>query len=216
MLSNLQNSVISAVLLVFIVIIGILGFRAACLVGISIPGSFLLGILVISSFGMSINMMVLFALIMAVGLLVDGAIVVTELADRRMAEGIERHDAYSGAARRMAWPIIASTCTTLAAFIPLVFWPGIMGQFMKFLPITLVAVLSASLLMALLFVPTLGSIFGSTGAMNADARRNLTAAETGDLDTVSGLTGNYIQFLKRSLRHPWFNVGAVTLVLVSI
>jgi len=216
MLSNLQNSVISAVLLVFIVIIGILGFRAASLVGVSIPGSFLLGILVITSFGTTINMMVLFALIMAVGLLVDGAIVVTELADRRMAEGIERHDAYSGAARRMSWPIIASTFTTLAAFVPLVFWPGIMGEFMKFLPITLVAVLSASLLMALLFVPTLGSLFGSTGAMNADARRNLTAAETGDLDTVSGMTGTYIQFLKKSLLHPWFNIGAVSLILVGI
>lgn len=216
MLSNLQNSVISAVLLVFIVIIGILGFRAATLVGVSIPGSFLLGILVITSFGVTINMMVLFALIMAVGLLVDGAIVVTELADRRMAEGIERHDAYSSAARRMSWPIIASTCTTLAAFVPLVFWPGIMGEFMKFLPITLVAVLSASLLMALLFVPTLGSMFGSTGAINADARRNLTAAETGDLDTVTGVTGSYIQFLKKSLRHPWINLGAVSLILVGI
>ena len=216
MLSNLQNSVISAVLLVFIVIIGILGFRAASLVGVSIPGSFLLGILVITSFGTTINMMVLFALIMAVGLLVDGAIVVTELADRRMAEGIERHDAYSGAARRMSLPIIASTCTTLAAFVPLVFWPGIMGEFMKFLPITLVAVLSSSLLMALLFVPTLGSMFGSTGAINADARRNLTAAETGDLDTVTGVTGNYIQFLKKSLRHPWINIGAVSLILVGI
>ena len=216
MLSNLQNSVISAVLLVFIVIIGILGFRAASLVGVSIPGSFLLGILVITSFGITINMMVLFALIMAVGLLVDGAIVVTELADRRMAEGIERHDAYSGAARRMSLPIIASTCTTLAAFIPLMFWPGIMGEFMKYLPITLVAVLSASLLMALLFVPTLGSLFGSTGAINSDARRNLTAAETGDLDTVTGMTGKYIQFLKKSLRHPWINLGAVSLMLVGI
>jgi len=216
MLSNLQNSVISAVLLVFIVIIGILGFRAASLVGVSIPGSFLLGILVITSFGITINMMVLFALIMAVGLLVDGAIVVTELADRRMAEGIDRHDAYSGAARRMSLPIIASTCTTLAAFIPLMFWPGIMGEFMKYLPITLVAVLSASLLMALLFVPTLGSLFGSTGAINSDARRNLTAAETGDLDTVTGITGKYIRFLKKSLRHPWINLGAVSLMLVGI
>jgi multidrug efflux pump len=161
-------------------------------------------------------MMVLFALIMAVGLLVDGAIVVTELADRRMAEGIERHDAYSGAARRMSLPIIASTCTTLAAFIPLMFWPGIMGEFMKYLPMTLVAVLSASLLMALLFVPTLGSLFGSTGAINSDARRNLTAAETGDLDTVTGITGKYIRFLKKSLRHPWINLGAVSLMLVGI
>jgi len=216
MLSNLQNSVISAVLLVFIIIIGILGVRAGILVGIAIPGSFLLGILTIASFGISINMMVLFALIMAVGLLVDGAIVVTELADRRMAEGINRHDAYSGAARRMAWPIIASTCTTLAAFVPLAFWPGIMGEFMKFLPITLIAVLLASLLMALVFVPTLGSLFGATGALNDEARRNLTASETGDLDSVTGITGSYIQFLKRSLQRPWLNVAGVVLVLIGI
>lgn len=216
MLSNLQNSVISAVLLVFIIIIGILGIRAAGLVGVAIPGSFLLGILTIASFGISINMMVLFALIMAVGMLVDGAIVVTELADRRMAEGIERHDAYSGAARRMAWPIIASTCTTLAAFIPLAFWPGMMGEFMKYLPITLIAVLAASLLMALLFVPTLGSLFGATGNMTDESRRNLAAAETGDLNTVTGLTGTYIRFLQKSLQRPWLNVAAVTFVLVSI
>ena len=216
MLSNLQNSVISAVLLVFIVIIGILGLRAASLVGISIPGSFLLGILVIASFGATINMMVLFALIMAVGLLVDGAIVVTELADRRMAEGIARHDAYAGAARRMSLPIIASTCTTLAAFVPLVFWPGMIGEFMKYLPITLVAVLTASLVMALVFVPTLGSLFGATGTMDGEMRRNLTAAETGDLDTVTGITGKYIRFLKKSLRRPWLNLGVVTAMLVAI
>jgi len=216
MLSNLQNSVISAVLLVFIIIIGILGLRAAGLVGISIPGSFLLGILTIASFGITINMMVLFALIMAVGLLVDGAIVVTELADRRMAEGIERHYAYSSAARRMAWPIIASTCTTLAAFIPLAFWPNEMGEFMKYLPITLIAVLSASLLMALLFVPTLGSLFGSSGNMSDQQRKDLTTAETGDLDTLSGFTGRYVQFLKRSLLRPWLNVGAVCAILFVI
>jgi len=216
MLSNLQNSVISAVLLVFIIIIGILGLRAAGLVGVAIPGSFLLGILTIASFGITINMMVLFALIMAVGLLVDGAIVVTELADRRMAEGIERHDAYSSAARRMALPVIASTCTTLAAFIPLAFWPDEMGEFMKYLPITLIAVLSSSLLMALLFVPTLGSLFGSSGAVSDQARKDLTVAETGDLDTLSGFTGSYIRFLKRSLVTPWFNVAAVTFILVAI
>jgi multidrug efflux pump len=216
MLSNLQNSVISAVLLVFIIIIGILGLRAAGLVGVAIPGSFLLGILTIASFGITINMMVLFALIMAVGLLVDGAIVVTELADRRMAEGIDRHDAYSSAARRMAWPIIASTCTTLAAFIPLAFWPNEMGEFMKYLPITLIAVLSASLLMALLFVPTLGSLFGSSGAVSDQARKDLTVAETGDLNTLSGFTGSYIRFLNRSLLTPWFNVGVVSLILAAI
>ncbi|MEM8816582.1 MAG: efflux RND transporter permease subunit [Pseudomonadota bacterium] len=216
MLTELQNSVLAAVLLVFIVIIGILGFRSALLVGVAIPGSFLMGILIIGSFGITINMMVLFAMIMAVGMLVDGAIVVTEMADRRMAEGESRYNAYSRAAIRMSWPIIASTCTTLAAFVPLALWPGMSGEFMKYLPLTLIAVLSSSLLMALLFVPTLGSIFGRTGARSAEARRNLAAAETGDLDTVGGFTGRYIQFLKRSLKHPMRNVGAVTALLVAV
>ncbi len=216
MLTELQNSVLAAVLLVFIVIIGILGIRSALLVGVSIPGSFLLGILLIGSFGITINMMVLFALIMAVGLLVDGAIVVTEMADRRLAEGESRHEAYSRAAIRMSWPIIASTCTTLAAFLPLAFWPGMAGEFMKYLPITLIAVLAASLLMALIIVPTVGSIFGKTGAVSEAAKRNLAAAETGDLDSLQGFTGRYVQFLKASLVHPWRNVGLVTALLVTI
>jgi len=216
MLTELQNSVLAAVLLVFIVIIGILGMRTALLVGVAVPGSFLMGILLIGSFGVTINMMVLFALIMAVGMLVDGAIVVTELADRRMAEGESRYDAYSRAAIRMSWPIIASTCTTLAAFVPLALWPGTSGEFMKYLPITLIAVLSASLIMALLFVPTLGSIFGKTGAITDEMKHNLAAAETGDLDSVTGLAGAYVRVLKRSLRHPWRNVGIVTGLLVAI
>ncbi len=216
MLSELQNNVLAAVLLVFIVIIGILGIRSAMLVGVAIPGSFLLGILLIGSFGVTINMMVLFALIMAVGMLVDGAIVVTEMADRRMAEGESRHDAYARAAIRMAWPIIASTCTTLAAFVPLALWPGMSGEFMKYLPITLIAVLSASLLMALLFVPTLGAIFGRTGANTDEQRRNLAAAETGNLDEVTGFTGHYIRFLKRTLRHPWRGVAGVTGLLLAV
>ncbi len=216
MLTELQNSVLAAVLLVFIVIIGILGIRSALLVGVAIPGSFLMGILLIGSFGVTINMMVLFALIMAVGMLVDGAIVVTEMADRRMAEGESRHDAYARAAHRMALPIIASTCTTLAAFVPLALWPGTSGEFMKYLPITLIAVLSASLAMALLFVPTLGAIFGRTGANTDEARRNLAAAETGNLDDVTGFTGRYIQFLKATLRRPWLGVAGVSGLLFAV
>jgi multidrug efflux pump len=216
MLTELQNSVLAAVLLVFIVIIGILGIRTALLVGVAIPGSFLMGILLIGSFGVTINMMVLFALIMAVGMLVDGAIVVTEMADRRMAEGESRFDAYSRAAIRMSWPIIASTCTTLAAFVPLALWPGTSGEFMKYLPITLIAVLAASLIMALIFVPTLGSVFGRTGATTPEMKRNLAAAETGDLDSVTGLTGSYVRLLRSSLKRPWRNVAAVTALLLAV
>ena len=148
MLTDLQNNVLAAVILVMIVVIGALGVRSAGLVGLAIPGSFLTGILVISTLGLTMNIVVLFSLILAVGMLVDGAIVVTEFADRRMAEGVHRREAYAQAAKRMAWPITASTATTLAAFMPLLFWPGVVGEFMKFLPITLIATLTASLAMA--------------------------------------------------------------------
>ena len=160
MLNDLENNVLTAILLVMIVILGALGPRSAGLVGISIPGSFLTGILVLGMLGLSINIVVLFSLIMAVGMLVDGAIVVVELADRYLNVGYERVDAYIQAARRMAWPIIASTATTLAAFFPLLLWPGMIGEFMKYLPITLLVTLAASLVMALLFVPTIGALIG--------------------------------------------------------
>ncbi len=159
MLSDLQNNVLSAVLLVMIAVVGALGLRSGILVAIAIPGSFLTAILVINALGLTVNIVVLFSLILAVGMLVDGAIVVTEYADRKLREGEPPEVAYAQAAKRMAWPIIASTATTLAAFAPLLFWPGIVGEFMKFLPITLVATLTASLAMALLFVPVLGANF---------------------------------------------------------
>lgn len=116
MLNDLQNNILSAIILVVVVIIAILGVRTSLLVGVSIPGSFLTGLLVLAVFGLTVNIVVLFALIMAVGMLVDGAIVVTEFADRRMQEGMHRSEAYRDAAKRMAWPITASTATTLAAF----------------------------------------------------------------------------------------------------
>ncbi|MBT5572319.1 MAG: efflux RND transporter permease subunit [Alphaproteobacteria bacterium] len=159
MLLDLQNNVLSAVLLVMIAVVGALGLRSGILVAIAIPGSFLTAIMVINALGLTVNIVVLFSLILAVGMLVDGAIVVTEYADRKLREGEPPDRAYAMAAKRMAWPIIASTATTLAAFAPLLFWPGIVGEFMKFLPITLLATLTASLAMALVFVPVLGANF---------------------------------------------------------
>ncbi len=202
MLTDLQNNVLSAVLLVVIVIIATLGVRSATLVGIAIPGSFLTGILVISLMGMTVNMVVLFSLIMAVGMLVDGAIVVTEFADRMMSEGKPRKDAYRLAAKRMAWPIIASTATTLAAFAPLIFWPGMMGEFMKYLPITLIAVLTASLVMALIFVPAIGSLIGKVRPMSKEAQAQLMQAEEGDIRTLTGFSGKYVRFLEVAIRNP--------------
>ena len=216
MLSDLQNNVLSAVLLVMIVIVWALGWRSAALVGVAIPGSFLTGILVLSSAGMTMNIVVLFSLILAVGMLVDGAIVVTEYAERKMAEGQHRREAYLAAASRMAWPITASTMTTLAAFLPLLFWPGIVGEFMKFLPITLIATLSASLAMALVFVPTLGSLFGKAAGGDAERARRLAADASGPLTGIGGFTGAYLVLLDRALNHPAKVLATAVAVLVAV
>ncbi|RLW71406.1 MAG: MFS transporter, partial [gamma proteobacterium symbiont of Stewartia floridana] len=134
MLSDLQNNILSAIILVMIVIIAALGPRSAVLVGLAIPGSFLAAILVLDSMGFTLNIVVLFSLILVVGMLVDGAIVVIEMADRKMQQGKAPMEAYASAAKRMSWPITASTLTTLAVFAPLLFWPGLVGEFMKYLP----------------------------------------------------------------------------------
>lgn len=216
MLSDLQNNVSSAIILVAIVIVAILGVRTAILVGISIPGSFLTGILIISMFGYTLNMVVLFSLIMAVGMLVDGAIVVTEYADRCMSEGQDKRQAYKSAAQRMAWPIIASTATTLAAFAPLMFWPGMMGEFMKYLPFTLISVLSASLVMALVFVPTLGSVFGKPRYVTDKTRKQMIQAETGDIRSLQGFTGRYVRILSKAIANPIkVFIGAIIIAILS-
>src|SRR6476620_6123310 len=164
MLSDLQNSVITGVLLVAIIILFALGFRASVFIGIAIPASFLAGVLGLQLAGLTVNIVVLFSLILAVGMLVDDAIIVSEFAERRMAEGMDPKEAYRLAAKRMSGPVIAATATRIAAFSPLMFWPGIVGEFMKYLPITLIATLSASLVVALFFTPTLGALFGKASA----------------------------------------------------
>ncbi|MHA7002249.1 efflux RND transporter permease subunit [Aeromonas schubertii] len=217
MLGDLQNNVLSAVLLVVIVIVATLGLRSASLVAISIPGSFLTGILVLAVCGYTINIVVLFALIMAVGMLVDSAIVVTEYADRAMSEGANRREAYGEAGRRMAWPIIASTATTLAAFAPLIFWPGIMGEFMKYLPITLIATLAASLVMALCFVPVLGGLIGKSRPVSERERGQLMQSEQGDILTLSGWSGRYVRVLAWAIERPVkILVGALLFAVLVI
>ena len=160
MLSDLQNSVATGVLLVAVIILFALGFRASLFIGIAIPASFLAGVLGLQLAGLTVNIVVLFSLILAVGMLVDDAIIVSEFAERRMSEGMPPKQAYAEAAKRMSGPVIAATATRIAAFSPLLFWPGVVGQFMKYMPITLIATLSASLAVALFFTPTLGALLG--------------------------------------------------------
>ncbi|MGB3503080.1 MAG: efflux RND transporter permease subunit [Mesorhizobium sp.] len=159
LLNDLQNHVLIAVILVFIVILYALSGRSSLLIGMAIPSSFLMGILLLTMMGFTINMIVLFSLILAVGMLVDDAIIVVEFAERRMTEGMPKEEAFELAAKRMAGPVIAATMTRIAAFSPLLFWPGIIGDFMKYLPITLIVTLAASMAYALIFAPTLGALF---------------------------------------------------------
>ncbi len=160
MVGQLEGSVLTAVALVMIVVLASLGSRAALLVGFSIPTSFLLCFALLAVMGISISNIVMFGLILAVGMLVDGAIVVVEYADKRISEGSGPMHAYVEAAQRMFWPVVSSTATTLCAFLPMLFWPGVPGEFMGMLPVTLIFVLSASLVVALIYLPVMGGVSG--------------------------------------------------------
>lgn len=203
MLSELLNNVLTAVVLVLIVVVAVMGWRMALLVGLTIPGAFLTGILLVWAFGFTLNIVVLFALILVAGMLVDGAIVVSELADRHLHEGQAPYQAWLNAASRMSWPVIASTATTVVVFIPLLFWPGVVGQFMKYLPATVILCLLASLAMALVFLPTLGRLFTRTSH----------ASGTGPIDESTALGRGYRRILSRLLQHPaWVLLFAVLLI----
>lgn len=216
MLNDLFNSVLTSTLLVMILILGSLGIRNSVLVGLAIPGAFLMAIIVLSSLGYTMNMVVLFALILSVGMLVDGAIVITEYADRRLAEGAVPKVAYREASQRMSWPIIASTATTLAVFLPLLVWPDTVGEFMKFLPLTLLFTLSASLIMALIVIPAMGTIISRAGHHDKGALKAIEAAESGDFSELGGFSGRYVRVLSWSLHHPWkVTLGLLATVLVS-
>ncbi len=219
-LSGLTSSVLTAVFLVMIVIVGALGLRSALMVGVAIPSSFLMSFLFLSAAGLTLNLMVMFGLILAVGMLVDNAIVIIEYADRRMAEGAARREAYLEAAKRMFWPVTTSTATTLAAFVPFLFWNDLSGEFMKYLPITLIFVLSSSLVVALLFLPAIGAVAGVPQALKQ--RFNLKGKTGGevrvdsdDVDPLShgGALGRYAHFLKALIEKPLLALLAMAGVL---
>ncbi len=159
MVSNLENSIILGILLVVGVLFFFLGLRNALFVGVAIPLSMLMSFLILDSMDVSLNVMVLFSLVLALGMLVDNGIVIIENIYRNLSDGMKIKKAVIQGVGEVAWPIIASTATTLAAFIPLAFWPGIMGEFMKYLPITLIIVLGSSLFVALVINPVLAVAF---------------------------------------------------------
>lgn len=202
MLHELQNSVVTAVLLVLVIMMMVLGGRPSLFIGIAIPGSFLAGIFALQLAGLTVNIVVLFSLILAVGMLVDDAIIVSEYAERRMAEGMDPKQAFSLAAKRMAGPVISATLTRIAAFSPLLFWPGIVGEFMKYMPLTLIATLSASLAVALFFTPTLGALLGKAADHPHDDRARKKEF--------------YMRLVRFCVQHPGLTLAAAFFMLVAV
>ena len=214
--SDLENNVILATIIVFIITLFFMGFKSSILVSISIPFSFLLSMIILSFFDVTINVVVLFSLILSVGILIDGAIIVVEYANRRANEGISKKKVFILSAKKMFIPVLASTSTTLAAFFPLIFWPGIAGEFMFFLPVTLLAILSSSLVMALFFIPVIGKIFGTDKNFDKDQQNNLKLLETGNLNDIKGIQGKYIEVLRFCLDNPKKLIALTIVSLISI
>mgnify|MGYP003976115327 FL=1 len=208
MISELEGNIITAIFLVMILVIASMGVRVGMLVGLSIPFCFLLTFIILRIVGVEFNFLVMMGLLLGLGMLIDGAIVVTEYADRKISEGLTRLEAYRLSSKRMFFPIISSTATTIAAFTPLIFWPGFTGQFMRYLPITVFIVLSASLVYALIITPVMGSIFGQR-------RSTLVSGEseqTGEVlfDRISEF---YSKALKKFVKNPGETIIAVLMLL---
>ncbi|HVU21161.1 MAG TPA: efflux RND transporter permease subunit, partial [Rhizomicrobium sp.] len=187
------------------------------LVGVAIPTSFLMAFMILNGFGLTLNFMIMFAMLLAVGILVDGAIIVVEYADRKMTEGFPPKEAFAQAATRMFWPVVSATATMIGAFLPMLLWPGIPGKFMSYFPITLIIILSSSMIVALIFLPVLGGIFGKTPPYDEQHEKAIEASETGDWREIPGITGWYAHLAEKLTRHPgrviWGAAGTVAAVI---
>lgn len=201
---SLEAAVLTAIALVMVTCVAILGVRPALMIGASIPISFMIAFLVTQMLGMTINMMIMFGLVIAVGVLVDDPIVVVEYAERKLSEGISRRDAFVIAAKKMFVPVVSATATTLGAFIPLLFWPGIVGKFMSYLPTIVIVVMSASLLSALVFMPVIGSLIAHrrVDEKEKEAAEVVMYPDKFDTAKVRGLTGIYVRMMSRLIRRP--------------
>lgn len=214
---ELEGNILTALALVMVVVVAIMGFRSGIVVGLGIPFSLLFSVIVIYLLGYTFNFMVMFGMLLGLGMLIDGGIVVTEYANRMMAEqGMDHKAAYAESVKRMFWPVAASTATTLAAFLPMLFWPGVSGQFMGYLPVTVFTVLIGSLLYALLFGPVLGSMFGKPSAHSAQASQARAAMEGADPTQLNSFTGKFARVLTVVVHRPVITLVVIFSVLLSI
>ncbi len=215
LVQEMRGNIITAMALVMVIVVAALGLKSGFLVGMGIPFSLLTSIIGLNYLGFSFNMMVMFGMMLALGMLIDGPIVITEFANRKMAEGMNSSDSYRIAVKRMFWPVIASTATTLAAFLPLAFWPGVSGEFMSYLPITVFWVLVASLSYALFFSPIIGSLMAVT-KLDAKTLESMRHLEEDDPRTLPSVTGRYARVLDRILQFPITGVMVALFVLIAI
>ncbi|QXK91994.1 efflux RND transporter permease subunit [Neoehrlichia mikurensis] len=213
-LNELQNTIIISILLVIVVMMICMGVRVAILVSLSIPISFLLGITAMYFMGCTLNVVILFSLIMAVGMLVDDAIVINEYADRKMISGFSKKEAFQKAAYDMFWPVASATLTKLAVFCPLLFWPGVTGEFMKYIPIALITTLTGSWIMAIIFMPVLGSIFGKPSVSSSEDMEKINAIESGDISKLGIFFRYYAYMLNNVLDYPKKFIFIVTAILL--
>tara|TARA_B100000035_G_scaffold90751_1_gene76585 strand:- start:7013 stop:10171 length:3159 start_codon:yes stop_codon:yes gene_type:complete len=209
--NSLQGNILMATLFVLLITMLALGIRSSFIVGSGIPISILVSLFILYIAGYDYNFMVIFGILVALGMLIDGSLVVVEFADRKMVEGLNKTEAFIYAAKRMFWPIVASAATTLAVFIPLFFWPGISGQFMKILPLTIFIVLFVALIYSLLFVPVIGSVFGKASNSSASNFKNLGSDSDFDIDKLRGALGYYVSILNRIIKKPILTL----LILIS-
>ncbi len=216
-LNDLENNILFAVILALIPILLTMGLRSSIFVTLSVPVSFLMGIFFLNLMGHSLNIVVIFSLILSIGMLVDASIVVCEYADRKMTESISHKQAYILAAKRMFVPIMSSTATSLIVFVPFFFWPDVIGQFMKYMPITVIATVLSSLIVAFIFIPSIGSVIGLNEKIDQKAAASLLASEeNGDLNLLSGFNKKYHKILSKCLDHSGKFVASICIFLVLV
>ncbi len=213
---ELEGNILTALALVMVLVVAAMGFRSGVVVGLAIPFSLLFSVIVIYLLGYTFNFMVMFGMLLGLGMLIDGGIVVTEYANRLMAGGFEHRTAYAEAVKRMFWPVTASTATTLAAFLPMLFWPGVSGQFMGYLPVTVFTVLIGSLFYALIFGPVLGSLLGRPSAQAASTLRDQARLESVDPTELRTFTGYFARFLAGVCKRPLTTMSMVLGLLFGI
>jgi multidrug efflux pump len=217
MVHELENGILFAGLLVLIIIIMAVGIKSALLIALSLPVSFFSCILIMDMCGYTLNIVVLFSLILTVGMVVDDAIVITEYADRKMIEGKSSEESYLEAAKRMFIPIFTATLVKIVVFLPFLVWPGTLGQFMKYMPITVFIIMTNSFVFALLFQPALGSLLIKTHPpVTKEELKSIKGMEDGPLSDIKGFIGGYIKLLQHFLKKPWTFVGSILGLMICV